>query len=382
MPRYKLVGNRILTRVENALTGLGLSEWHSGYRAYRVDALADIPFEHSSDGFDFDTEIILQLHAAGKTIVETPIPTYYGDEICYVNGLAYARDVVADAARYRLRTLGFGDGIGDDDEPYELKLTATSSHGRLLDRLRHAPPGRVLDLGCSDGRFGALVRQLGHHVTGLDVVKHEDVGERLDAFFEADLNHGLPPELGGGFDTIVAADVLEHTVEPALLLSELVGRLATGGTILTSVPNFAHWYPRWRVAIGRFDYDRRGILDRGHVRFFTRRSFVRMVADVGLAVTWRTWSVPRSRSSSAAGQGGFGRVAGFLGSVDRTAAQVWPTMFGYQFLYALQRALMEPVTWVFVVIAALAVFVIAAVVIGREAHRLDAVAPACRLPPR
>ena len=161
-----------------------------------------------------------------------------------MNGLAYAKDVVADAARYRLLTLGFGDDVGYDGEPYELKLTDTSSHGRLLDRLRHAPPGRVLDLGCSDGRFGALVRQLGHHVTGLDVVKHEEVGDRLDAFIEADLNHGLPPELGGGFDTIVAADVLEHTIEPAQLLSELIRRLATGGTILTSVPNFAHWYPR------------------------------------------------------------------------------------------------------------------------------------------
>jgi len=301
-----------------------------------VAALADIPFERNSDGFDFDTEIILQLHAAGKTIVETAIPTYYGDEICYVNGLGYAKDVVADAARYRLRTLGFGDGVGDDGEPYELKLTDTSSHGRLLDLLRHAPPGRVLDLGCSDGRFGALVRQLGHHVTGLDVVKYEDVGDRLDAFIEADLNHGLPSELGAGFDTIVAADVLEHTIEPAQLLSELIGRLATGGTILTSVPNFAHWYPRGRVAIGRFDYDRRGILDRGHVRFFTRRSFERMVADVGLAVTWRDVVCSPIEVLERGGHGGFGRVAGLLSSVDRTAAQVWPTMFGYQFLYALR----------------------------------------------
>ena len=168
------------------------------------------------------------------------------------------------------------------------------------------------------------------------VVKHEDVGDRLDAFFEADLNHGLPAELGGGFDTIVAADVLEHTVEPAQLLSELIGRLATGGTILTSVPNFAHWYPRGRVAIGRFDYDRRGILDRGHVRFFTRRSFERMVADVGLDVTWRDVVGSPIEVLERGGHGGFGRVAGLLGSVDRTAAQVWPTMFGYQFLYALQ----------------------------------------------
>ena len=114
MPLYKFVGNRILTRSRTRWSGIELSEWHSGYRAYRVDALADIPFERNSDGFDFDTEIILQLHEAGKPIVEVPIPTYYGDEICYVNGLALRqgrrrrrRSLPAAHARARL-----GDGLG------------------------------------------------------------------------------------------------------------------------------------------------------------------------------------------------------------------------------------------------------------------------------
>ena len=108
MPLYKLVGNRVLTKIQNTLTGLDLSEWHSGYRAYRTDALVDIPFEQYSDGFDFDTEIILGLHAQGKSIQEVPIPTYYGDELCYVNGLRYARDVTQDVVAYRLRRMGFG----------------------------------------------------------------------------------------------------------------------------------------------------------------------------------------------------------------------------------------------------------------------------------
>ncbi len=108
MPLYKLVGNRVLTWVENVLLGVRLSEFHSGYRAYRVGALAEVPFERSSDGFDFDTQIIVQLLHAGKRIVEIPIPTFYGDEICYVNGLRYARDVVRDVVAYRLAMRGFG----------------------------------------------------------------------------------------------------------------------------------------------------------------------------------------------------------------------------------------------------------------------------------
>ena len=63
MPLYKYIGNRVLTTSQNAITGLRLSEWHSGYRAYRVSALAALPYVGNSNGFDFDTEIILQLYA-------------------------------------------------------------------------------------------------------------------------------------------------------------------------------------------------------------------------------------------------------------------------------------------------------------------------------
>src|SRR5215469_2976065 len=155
MPLYKYVGNRILSKFSNSMVGLDLTEWHSGYRAYRVDALNEIPFENNSDGFDFDTEIILQLHEAGKEIVEVPIPTYYGDEICYVNGMGYAKDVVLDVMRYRTHKMGFGSGeMAFADEGYELKLSESSSHKVLLSWLSEGPPKRILDLGCSTGRLG------------------------------------------------------------------------------------------------------------------------------------------------------------------------------------------------------------------------------------
>jgi hypothetical protein len=132
MPRYKYVGNRILTRVQNAVVGLDLSEWHSGYRASSVAALRDIPLASNSGDFDFDTEVIIQLHEAGKRIVEVPIPTYYGDEICHVNGMSYARDVVVDSVRYRLHNMGFGSGeLAFARDPYELKAGPDTSHGRI-----------------------------------------------------------------------------------------------------------------------------------------------------------------------------------------------------------------------------------------------------------
>ena len=338
MPAYKYVGNRILSTMQNTLTGLELTEWHSGYRAYRVDALADLDLGSYSDDFDFDTEIILGLHAAGKRIVEVPIPTYYGDEICYVNGMKYARDVTKDVVRFRAAQMGFGSGsTGLDETAYELKPSPHSSHGRLLGWLGRRSPARVLDVGCSDGQFGALVREQGHHVVGVDIVKHDGVADRLDDFVEADLEQGLP-DTGEPYDVVIAADVLEHVTDPAHLLNDMTAALAPGGRILVSVPNFGHWYPRGRVAVGRFDYDQRGPLDQGHVRFFTRRSFERLVTANGLRVVARdTVGSPVDVLARGREDTTLGAVAQGVAATDRAATRVWPTLFGYQFLYVLER---------------------------------------------
>jgi 2-polyprenyl-3-methyl-5-hydroxy-6-metoxy-1,4-benzoquinol methylase len=340
MPLYKLIGNRVLTTVQNGLTGLDLSEWHSGYRAFSVAMLAAIPFEANSDDFDFDTEVLLQLHASGARIAEVPIPTYYGDEICYVDGLKYARDVTADVVRYRLGRVGFGTPLPGTEPPgYEWKPDEGSSHRRLLDALSARPPGRVLDLGCGTGTLGQALRGLGHRVVGVDVEASAEAKERLDVFVQADLDRGLPAEVQeeGPYDVVVCADVLEHVREPGLLLDEVRPLLAPGGQVLASIPNISHWYPRTRVAIGRFDYDARGILDRGHVRFFTRRSFGRMVARHGWRVVrLEATGLPFDVADRGGRRGTAALLKRVLGRLDRTGVQVWPTMFGYQFLAVLE----------------------------------------------
>lgn len=90
MPFYKFAGNKILTTIQNRLSGLRLSEYHSGYRLYSVAALKQVPFESFTNSWHFDTQIILAMHERDMRIVERPIPTYYGDEICHVNGIPYA----------------------------------------------------------------------------------------------------------------------------------------------------------------------------------------------------------------------------------------------------------------------------------------------------
>ena len=333
MPVYKRIGNRVLTEAQNRLAGMELTEWHSGYRAYSVDSLAELPLEANSDGFDFDTEIILQLHAAGSRIVEIPIPTHYGDEICYVNGVAYARDILIHTLRFRLGERGFGQGqLGHVVEPYAFKADGTSSHGRILAMMRTRPPGRVLDVGCGPGWLAARLREDGHEVVGIDAVEELGVRSRTDRFIQADLDHGVPDEVGGGYDVVLAADVLEHVRDSERLLRDLTERLRPGGVVLASVPNISHWYSRTRIALGLFSYDQRGILDRTHLRFFTRRSFLQLARRCGLEpVASRHTGLP----FDAIGMGS-GRVLGRIARrIDGRLVRMWPTMFSYQFVYEL-----------------------------------------------
>lgn len=141
MPMYKWLGNRILTRLENKLLGSKLTEFHSGYRAYSVDALRKLPIDRNTDEFDFDTQIIVQVIDAGMRIKEIPIPTYYGDEICYVNGMRYAKDVIKDVFEYRLALKGFGTcpWIPKPAE-YAFKEGDGSSHAVILEQMRKLPP--------------------------------------------------------------------------------------------------------------------------------------------------------------------------------------------------------------------------------------------------
>lgn len=100
MPAYKLLGNKVLSATQNLLLGTHFSEFHSGYRAYATSALQTLDFATMTDSWHFDTQIILNFLQRGHHIVEVPIPTYYGDEICHVNGVPYAFECVKVTAAH------------------------------------------------------------------------------------------------------------------------------------------------------------------------------------------------------------------------------------------------------------------------------------------
>jgi hypothetical protein len=122
--------------------------------------------------------------------------------------------------------------------------------------------------------------------------------------------------------------------DSSALLRQIAERARPGGRVIISVPNFGHWYPRTRVLSGRFDYDQRGILDETHLRFFSRRSFLRTAESAGLVpVADAHTGLPLD----ALGATDAGIVADTVGRVDRSLVRVWPTLFAYQFVYELAR---------------------------------------------
>ena len=106
MPIYKFIGNKVTTFIENFLIGTSLSEFHTGQRLFSVDFLKRIPFQLNSNDYHFDTQIIIQLNLQKARIIEMPIKTHYGDEICHVNGWKYCWNVCKEAFLIKLQKTG------------------------------------------------------------------------------------------------------------------------------------------------------------------------------------------------------------------------------------------------------------------------------------
>jgi hypothetical protein len=105
MPRWKWVGNRCLTAIENRAFRARFSEYHTGYRAFSADFLRTIPFLRNSDDFVFDQEIFAQIVARGARVREVPIPTRYflgASSVSFRASVRYGLQTLGVLARFRL----------------------------------------------------------------------------------------------------------------------------------------------------------------------------------------------------------------------------------------------------------------------------------------
>lgn len=217
---------------------------------------------------------------------------------------------------------------------YALKDFPHSSH-RLLADWVGAAPCQVLDLGTASGFLGRLLAGRGHTVVGVESDPEAAAAARphYAALHLADLQR-LAPLPEAPFDVVIAGDVLEHLADPRAALDRAVAQLAPGGRLLVSVPNVAFVLVRLGLLLGRFEYAPRGILDRTHLRFFTRRSLLALLRGAGLTVTRRRGVPPPLPLVLPATARWPLRLA--LESAA-LAALAWPTLFAFQLVAEARR---------------------------------------------
>ncbi|MHB1739715.1 MAG: methyltransferase domain-containing protein [Actinomycetes bacterium] len=252
--------------------------------------------ERTFSGFHgYDADLCLQARHHGKRVVVAELDLFHHTTGGYGDKAAFDR---SDAALRRkwssyFRTSPSVGGPAAASQPdaehasryhHPQDMSGENAHARCVALI---PPGStVLDLGCATGLISEQLVARGCTVVGVEIdpvaasharrwCTHVEVAD-LETVDLARVLHRWGP-----FDVVLAADILEHLVEPGAVLARARKLLAPHGMLVTSVPNVAHSSVRMALLQGRFPYTPTGLLDSTHLRFFTAESMVAMLSSGG-----------------------------------------------------------------------------------------------------
>lgn len=289
MPYYKFIGNIILTRLQNLLLGSRLAEFHTGYRLYKVEALRQIPFAYNSNDFDFDTDIIIQLIHNKFRIKEIPIPTHYGDEVCHVNGIKYAYDILRSTLLAQIQQFGIYYAPKFDYKPgmavYRKKIGYPSSHTAIVNAVRREQT--VLDICYGEGYITKELSDKGCRVFGCYEVIADTAFALCKKIIPLDLNafdYNFTA-IDEPVDVVIIGDTIGRFNNPHMLLTSIRDRLYTEHQrIIITAGNIAFLPKRLGLLIGQFNYSRVGTTDFACRMLFTFSSLKRTVEYAGFTV--------------------------------------------------------------------------------------------------
>jgi 2-polyprenyl-3-methyl-5-hydroxy-6-metoxy-1,4-benzoquinol methylase len=205
------------------------------------------------------------------------------------------------------------------------------SHRALLAEVRDGT--RVLDVGCATGYLAGLLGRRGCQVIGIeqDARSAAEAERNCSEVVVGDIESAaVRARLPRGFDFVLLGDVLEHLRDPWDTLAFTRELLAPGGVVVASIPNVAAWPVRLGLLFGRFEYADFGLLDRTHLRFFTRATAHAMVREAGFRVERERFVHLERRP------GPLRRALPLpMSLVDRTLARLLPGIFAQQFVLRL-----------------------------------------------
>lgn len=331
MPLYKWLGNQFLTTAQNFLLKSRLSEFHTGYRAYRVSALASIPFECNSNYYDFDSEILIQLLDNKYRFKDIAIPTFYGEEISYVNSVNYGLLILWATLLSRLVKLGIFYNPKFDYEKtndyYSLKLGYPSSHQKALDLVSQGMT--VLDVGSGPSEMVKELSNRGARPILVNLTVDDMAREFSYKTIEADINsldfHCIDEKV----DLVLLLDIIEHLRSPeAVLLNLREAVCFHRPQVIITTGNVAFLPLRLGLMLGFFNYGKKGILDLTHTRLFTFKSLRRSLQQSGYRIK-KGYGIPVPFPLAL----GNTRLARLLVKLNSILISISKTLFAYQIMY-------------------------------------------------
>ncbi len=188
---------------------------------------------------------------------------------------------------------------------------------KILELTRDGHFKRVLDVGCARGYLGARLKKPDTYVAGIEISEKAAAEARtvLDKVYSFDVQREWPAEIvsEGKFDLVVMAEVIEHCFDPVILLKNVNNILRNGGVLIVTTPNIMTWTNRLKFLCGRFKYTDQGMLDFGHIRFFTHEYLHEVLAEAGFNVVKENNII-------------------FPGKLT-ALLQRWPSLFAQQFIF-------------------------------------------------
>lgn len=141
---------------------------------------------------------------------------------------------------------------------------------KIMELVGQESGRRVLDVGCSRGYVGSKIKTLNNYVLGVDIseLAVEEASKVLDKAIAFNLEETWP-DLGDKFDLAVLPEIVEHIFDPVAVLKKVNQNLKSNGCVIITTPNILLWTNRVKFLLGNFRYTDQGLMDFGHIRFFT-----------------------------------------------------------------------------------------------------------------